>query len=352
MPANALRWIWLAVLTLAITFGLEAVQLPAALLIGPMAAGIIIALTGTRLTMPAFGRSIAQAVIGVMVAGTVTADLLVTFSARWPVFLASIVSVVAVSTLSGYVLARMKVLPATTAIWGSSAGAASAMVVMAQSYGADARLVGFMQYLRIIFVAGIAAVVARTVGGVTASTPAHTFFAAPDVVPALNAAAIAIGGSVIGKATRLPAGLLLGPLLLGAALHVAGVTFYVPAIVLALAYALLGWTIGLGFDRDVLLHAGRALLPVTTSILLLIGFCGLLAYALHVFAGIDPLTAYLATSPGGMDSIAIIAAAIDVDVPFIMALQTARLLVIMAIGPSLARLLANRLIRRDASSGQ
>ena len=61
-------------------------------------------------------------------------------------------------------------------------------------------------------------------------------------------------------------------------------------------------------------------------------------------AGIDPLTAYLATSPGGMDSIAIIAASSNVDVPFVMALQTARLLMIMAIGPSLARFVASKAI--------
>ncbi len=111
MPANALRWVGLAALTLAITLALEAVRLPAALLIGPMAAGIIIALTGARLAMPPFGRNFAQAVIGVMIAGTVTADILVTFAARWPLFLASIVSVIAVSALSGYILARLKVLP-------------------------------------------------------------------------------------------------------------------------------------------------------------------------------------------------------------------------------------------------
>lgn len=39
---------------------------------------------------------------------------------------------------------------------------------------------------------------------------------------------------------------------------------------------------------------------------------------------LDPLTAYLATSPGGMDSVAIIAAAAQ-HVAFVMALQSAPL---------------------------
>ena len=40
-------------------------------------------------------------------------------------------------------------LPGTTAVWGSSPGAATAMVLMAEAFGADARLVAFMQYLRV-----------------------------------------------------------------------------------------------------------------------------------------------------------------------------------------------------------
>lgn len=40
-----------------------------------------------------------------------------------------------------------------------------------------------------------------------------------------------------------------------------------------------------------------------------------------------PLTAYLATSPGGADSVAIIAASAHVEISFVMAMQLARFLV-------------------------
>ena len=77
------------------------------------------------------------------------------------------------------------------------------------------------------------------------------------------------------------------------------------------------------------------------SILLLMGFCGGIAWLLSHELGIDPLTAYLATSPGGMDSVAIIAAAShDVNLSFIMALQSARLLFVLLFGPALVRLVA------------
>jgi len=64
----------------------------------------------------------------------------------------------------------------------------------------------------------------------------------------------------------------------------------------------------------------------------------LLARAAHV----NLVTAYLALSPGGMDSVAIIAASSPVDVPFVMALLTLRLIVVMLLGPQLSRIVANK----------
>eukprot|EP01035_Chromulina_nebulosa_P005420 gene5420-7349_t len=105
-----------------------------------------------------------------------------------------------------------------------------------------------------------------------------------------------------------------------------------------MSYTVIGWTIGIRFTRDILAHAARALPQVIGSILALIAICCGFAAMLVVVAGIDPLTAYLATSPGGADSVAIIANATHVDVPFIMAMQLSRLLVILLVGPTLARL--------------
>ena len=77
------------------------------------------------------------------------------------------------------------------------------------------------------------------------------------------------------------------------------------------------------------------------SIVALVAFCGGLGWLVSSTLGIDPLSAYLATSPGGMDSVAIIAAAShNVDISFIMALQTLRFLLVLLLGPGLARLVA------------
>ena len=130
---------------------------------------------------------------------------------------------------------------------------------------------------------------------------------------------------------------------IGSVLHATGLmVIELPPWLLAACYALLGWNIGLNFTRKILAHASRALPQIALSALLLIGFCGGLAFLLTHALGIDSLTAYLATSPGGMDSVAIIAASSHVDLSFVMALQVARFLVVLAIGPRLARFVAER----------
>ena len=79
--------------------------------------------------------------------------------------------------------------------------------------------------------------------------------------------------------------------------------------------------------------------------ILLMAFCGLLAWLLVVVLHVDPLTAYLATSPGGVDAAASIAASTEVDMPFVMAMQTVRMIMLLVVGPPVARWVAGTLDR-------
>ncbi len=117
-------------------------------------------------------------------------------------------------------------------------------------------------------------------------------------------------------------------------------TITLPPWLLAVCYAVVGWSIGLRFTRETILYAWKQLPVILLSIFTLIALCGGLAFALHEAAGTDALTAYLATSPGGADAVAIIAASSRVDLPFVMAMQIGRLLVTLLVGPALARTIA------------
>ncbi|SDB72116.1 AbrB family transcriptional regulator [Belnapia rosea] len=344
---QGVQWLLLLALSALLVLALEMLHLSAALLLGPMLAAILLAAADGAVRVPASGFIASQGVIGCMIAQSLTTPTLVAMLEAWPVLLVSVPAVVAVSVLLGWLLARWRVLPGSTAVWGSFPGAASVMVLMADAHGADARLVAFMQYLRVVMVAAAASGVAQLAAGPSGPVEEMSWlaraFPAVAWMPLLATLALALGGSLLALRLRVPAGPLLVPMILGMLLQdVGALRIELPPWLLAACYAMVGWNIGLRFTRPILLHAARALPRVFGAILALLLACGGFAAVLVVVAGVDPLTAYLATSPGGVDSVAIIAASNRVDMPFVMAVQTARFLAVLLIGPYVARFVAYR----------
>jgi membrane AbrB-like protein len=337
-----LQWAILLVLSALFSFILELLHLPAGFLLGPMIAAIVLATANGTVRIPLSLFYLAQGVLGCLIARSVPLSIFAEIGRHWPIFLLGVASVVAAAATLGGLLTRWRVLPGTTAVWGSSPGAASAMTLMAKACGADIRLVAFMQYTRVLCVAVVASLVSRFwVAGSGAPVSEVVWFPAVAWTSLTETVALAVAGAVLGHHLRIPAGPLLVPLCLGVLLQDTGMmTIELPPWLLALSYALIGWSIGLRFTRSILAHAARALPRVIASILTLIAVCGLFSAGLVHMVGVDPLTAYLAMSPGGLDSVAIIAASSTVNLPFVMAMQTARFLVVLLTGPSLARFIA------------
>jgi uncharacterized protein len=347
-------------------------HLPAALLLGPMLAGIVLSSNGARIGVPRRAVYASQTIVGCLIARSITGDIVHAFLKDWPLLLGTVLVIILTSGLIGWLISRWRVLPGSTAVWGSAPGGASVMMIMAGAFGADARLVAFMQYLRVVLVAAVASLIARIwVGEGASASLESSWWSSIGTTPWSGFAAIAwggfaaiawggfaaiawggfaatlliaAGGGLLGMMLRIPAGALLAPMALAAVLEAMGlVSLVLPQWLLAITYAVLGWSIGLSFNREILRHAARALLPITLAIGIMIAVCAVLAAVLVRAAGIDPLTAYLATSPGGMDSVAIIGAASKVDLSFVMALQVVRLVIVLMAGPPLARFLAQRL---------
>lgn len=153
------NWLPLLILSLLFVAMMELVHLPAALLLGPMFAGIILAILNRPVVVSKTSFGVAQAVVGSMIAHAIPPSVFGRIAADWPLFISCIVSVIFASAILGWIMAKLQVFPGSTAIWGSSPGAAAAMTIMAESFGADVRLVAFMQYLRVMIVALVAVLV-------------------------------------------------------------------------------------------------------------------------------------------------------------------------------------------------
>ncbi len=160
---------------------------------------------------------------------------------------------------------------------------------------------------------------------------------------------LAVVAGTAGCLLRLPSGTMLIPMLAGAVLQSGQlITIELPEWLLAMAYMAIGWRIGLGFDKQILLRALRPLPQILLSIFALLAICAGMAWGLTRFMHIDFMTAYLATSPGGLDTVAVIAAGSNADMALIMAMQTLRLFSILLTGPAIARFISTYAPKRTA----
>lgn len=339
-------WFALIVVSGIVSVLMHLAGFPASFLIGPMLVGMVFSVRGANLYVPRPYLLCSQAIVGVLVARSLDPSILGTIAGDWPAMLLVVATTVVASTFAGWMIARTGLLPGTTAAWGCSPGAATGMVAMAEEFGADPRLVAFMQFLRVVMVMIVATLVSRFVFGVTAGEQAEAAampFAEqlPGLLKTLGVAAL---GAVGARLLRVPSGAVFVPLIIAATLQGFGhLTIILPPWLLMIAFAIIGLWVGLRFTKETVLYAFRALPVMLIGTTTLIGLCCGSAVMLWWLVGTDPLTAFLATVPGGLDAIAIIAVDSNADISFVLALQTVRLFVVIITGPLLAKMICRML---------
>jgi uncharacterized protein len=335
-----MMWAVLGVASIVLSALLQRAHVPAAWLIGPMVVAISMAIRGFAGRIPRAGFTIAQALIAVAVSQTITTPILAELATEWaPIVGAVLLSVVAAG-VAGWLLARYSSIAPETAAWGSTPGGATTMIILAADFGADPRLVAFMQYLRVTLVVLSASTVSRLLLGSSAQPHSVAADGPFNTIAFLTTLAFALGGGLIGRFSRVPGGQFLVPLIVAGTLHATGILHpYMPWWLLDAAYATIGLSIGLLWNRETLLTAVRILptLIVSTSVLVLLSAAS--GMLLVIWAHVDPMTAYLATTPGGLDSVPIIALDAGSNLPLILAAQTMRVFAVVATGPPLAKLI-------------
>jgi membrane AbrB-like protein len=334
-----LQWLALVLLAGAGGYLLKLLDVPAGQFLGPMLVAIVFGVCGASIRMHRYAFKLGQGCIGMLVAHSMTLAVLVSIVQSWPMMLFATLVTVSLSALVALALVRMGI-PASTAAWGTSPGAASAMVSMADDYGADSRVVATLQYVRVVCVVVIGALVSRWLEAPAGGGEEH----ATDVTLqsfGLLSLGLTIATLLVGvlMGNRLPAGALLMPLLLGGALQVSGLLHItLPSWLLATAYGAIGCYVGLRFDRPTIDYVWRRLPAMILGAVLMIALCALSAWFLATLSGKDFLSVYLATSPGGLDTMAIIAVDTHSDVGLVLAMQTLRLFAVILTGAFVARL--------------
>jgi membrane AbrB-like protein len=349
---NVLGWTLLGVSSVAAGLLAQGMGVPAAWLVGPMLVAIALALAWPgHPTAPRWVRITALAVVGGVLASAFRPSVLPLIAANWLPVCLVVGGTLLLSFVAGFLLARFARLDDKTAALGVLPGAASGMLAMSGPLGADPRLVAVMQYTRVVVVVFSAALVARF--GLVPGTTPHPIPAAQGLQSTTSQGTalihdawlsygltvlVAAVGAWAGTRLRLPAGALMGPLVLGVALEALGVLRLTwPPGVPQAAVLVLGLWVGLLFDRTSVKSAGRLFPFMLASAVGLTAACAGLGWALAAITPIGGLTAYLATTPGGIDSVAIMALSSGADAPLVLAVQMLRLLAVVLAGALLGR---------------
>lgn len=325
-------------------------NMPLAWMIGAMLTTSVAAIAGVELKVPKGLRGLMVMVLGIMLGSAFSPDIVGHLS-RWTVTLAGLVPYIAICTAVGMAFLRwVAKWDNVTAYFTATPGGFNEMVMMGSQLGGDERAIALSHSARIMLVIFTIPVWFRFLDdGYDAAAraglgPALTALAPLDYLML----ALCAVGAPIAKALRIPAGALVGPMVLSAIFHLAGLTDgSPPALAIAAAQVVIGSFIGCRFAGTTIRRVaviGAISIGLTLCLLSITVAFALLMYAL---TGIGISELVLAYAPGGLAEMSLVAIALGADAAFVSTHHIARIILIVVFAPGLFLMLRRR---RRASS--
>jgi membrane AbrB-like protein len=322
---------------------LAAVGVPTAVLFAGFVVGIAYALmVPAGLAAPRSAVVGAQAVVGVTVGTYLERSTLSALGAQWLAVVLVCLLTLGISVLCGIWLSKIAPVDLATSSFGMIAGGAAGIISISRELGADERLVAVLQYVRVLIIVAITPIVAGVAFGVSGSSASVGGSALPH---GLLFVALCTGmGIPVARLVRLPAGALVGPMLIAAGFALSGSSFaaHPPSAVMNVAFAVIGLDVGLRFTPASIRQA-RAVLPFAVGMVVgMIAVCAVLGILLASLAHVNKVDGYLATTPGGLSAVLALAVGSRTNATFILSVQLIRTFVMLLAAPPLARWISQR----------
>jgi membrane AbrB-like protein len=297
-------------------------------MIGPMVAVAALNLLGMRMDSPPYARQAGQVILGSAISLYFTPPVVAALAGNLPAILAATVSVFVVGIFGALTLSRASGVDGKSTFFASIPGGAMAMAVLADRYGAEIAPVAVAHSLRVAVVV-IAIPFGLTYGGIPLEVGAYR-----PTVP-LDYSILALWllvGAVLGEVSErfhLQNGCLLTPIFFGAALTMGGVQLSaVPRGLTELAQLLFGLVLGARYERAFFARY-KLFIPfaLLNSVVILVA-SAVAGAALAWIFGLPVATMIIATSPGGLAEMTILAQALHISVPLVVAFHFFRVVVV------------------------
>lgn len=263
------------------------------------------------------------AMTGVMIGGTFPPELLGVLP-KFAVSALAIIPFMFIAHAGSYAIMRyIGGYDVKNAYWASLPGGLVEAVLLGEKEGADLRILTAQHFIRIIVIVltvpfGFFLITGEAVGSAAGESFGAATWDGYDVPLII---AIAGVGYVIGKGLRLPAGHLMGPMLLALTVSVTGIVSIAnPPWLLALCQLVIGTALGsqfAGINRRMLVTSlGMGVLSVAYMLLVGTGF----ALAVQSFVPVDFTAMFISFAAGGLAEMSLIALSLNLA-PVIVALH-------------------------------
>ena len=307
-------------------------KLPLPWMLGSMTACTLVSLIRMPIAAPGVVRPPMTMIIGVMLGVGFTPQVIESVKTWLPTVIGLVGFIVASGAACVAYFRHVAKFDLPTAYFAGMPGGLIEMVMVGEDKGGDARIIALIHSARILLVVFTLPFLVQIMSGTTLG-------ARPQLGVSIFETAwrdeiwlilTALAGALLGHVLRLPARLLLGPMLASAAVHVLGWSHFAPAVeIVNIAQLVLGTTIGCRF-------AGTAPREIVRILVLSLGSTVILLLVTVVFAvGVSHVSSYsqvpllLAYSPGGLAEMSLVALSLGIEVAFVAAHHIIRVSIVM-----------------------
>lgn len=316
--------------------------LPLAWMIGAMVATTGAAIAGAPMTLPVRLRNVFVAVLGVMLGSGFSPALLPRLG-EWTLSLSALLLYTAASGTIGYVfLRRLCRHNRSTAYFAAMPGGLSEMILVGSAMGGDGRVISLIHASRILLVVlSLPFAFQAVLGYDPANRPTAGLPAAELGWLDLSILGLcAVFGTLLAKLLRIPAAQIVGPMVLSAGVHLAGLTAAAPPVELvAAAQVVIGAAIGCRFGGTSLRFVGRIVLQAAGLTVLLLAVTIASAVSIHWVTDLPTPSLILAYAPGGLAEMSLVALALSLDAAFVATHHIVRIFLVVVLAPMSYRLL-------------
>lgn len=319
------------------------IGMPLAWMMGAAVFCTVAALSGARIGVEPRLRQVMLVVLGVMLGGGFSPGLLSRLP-EWGVTICLLMVLTIVSAAAcGVFFRRVGGYDRTTAFFSGIPGGLAEMTTIGAAMGGDERRISLAHGVRILVVVMTIPFWFRLHDGITTTSGTGVHFGDLSWHDVGILLACGLIGAPLARLMRLPAAMILGPMLLSAAAHYSGLTKgHPPAELVAIAQVVIGTAIGCRFTgisgRTVMRALWLSVVGGVIGVLVAIAFTVL---AIHIvdlrYPGV-----LLSFSPGGVAEMSLVALALHVDTAMVAAHHLFRIFFVVIVAPMAWRLFLGR----------